>query len=139
MPAAKEPCIRIIAALIINDSGQVLLVRKRGTHMFMQPGGKPELVESDLAALDRELQEELGCHIEPATAELLGRFRAPAANERGHFVDATLYRVSLIGRIEVSAEIEELIWLDPFPPHPVELAPLTKMNVLPLATNIVSQ
>ena len=133
MPAAKEPCIRIIAAPIINDSGQVLLVRKRGTCVFMQPGGKPEAVESDLAALDRELQEELGCRMEPATAALLGRFRAPAANEKGYFVDATLYQVTLIGRIAVSAEIEEIIWLDPFPPHAVELAPLTRMNVLPLA------
>jgi len=32
--------IRIAAALLIEPNGQTLLVRKRGTQAFMQPGGK---------------------------------------------------------------------------------------------------
>ena len=35
----REP-IRIVAALIRDEAGRVLLVRKRGTETFMQPGGK---------------------------------------------------------------------------------------------------
>ncbi len=47
----------IIAAAIITDSqGRCLLVRKRGTEYFMQPGGKPEIGETPHAALIRELE-----------------------------------------------------------------------------------
>ena len=53
--------IRVVAALIRDDAGRVLLVRKRGTTAFMQPGGKRDLGEDDLAALAREIAEELGC------------------------------------------------------------------------------
>ena len=39
--------IRIVAALIRDDAGRVLLVRKRGTDAFMQPGGKRDPGEDD--------------------------------------------------------------------------------------------
>jgi hypothetical protein len=40
--ANSENPIRIAAALIRRDDGRVLLVRKRATDSFMQPGGKIE-------------------------------------------------------------------------------------------------
>lgn len=56
----------IIAAAIITDSqGRCLLVRKRGTEYFMQPGGKPEIGETPHAALIRELEEELNFSVSP--------------------------------------------------------------------------
>src|SRR4030095_347489 len=42
--------IRIVAALIRDEAGRVLLVRKRGTAAFMQPGGKRDPGEDDVAA-----------------------------------------------------------------------------------------
>jgi 8-oxo-dGTP pyrophosphatase MutT (NUDIX family) len=51
--------IRITAAVIRDRQGRVLLVRKRGTSAFMQPGGKIDTNESALAALAREVCEEL--------------------------------------------------------------------------------
>ena len=53
--------IKIVAALIRDDAGRVLLVRKRGTIAFMQPGGKRDPGEDDMTALAREIAEELGC------------------------------------------------------------------------------
>ena len=52
--AMTEKIISIVAALIRDADGRVLLVRKRGTSAFMQPGGKRDAGESDVAALARE-------------------------------------------------------------------------------------
>ena len=52
--------ITIAAALLIAPDGKTLLVRKRGTQAFMQPGGKIEPGEAAAMALARELKEELG-------------------------------------------------------------------------------
>ena len=47
--------IRVVAALIRDDLGRMLVVRKRGTEAFMQPGGKRDAGEDDLTALGREI------------------------------------------------------------------------------------
>jgi 8-oxo-dGTP diphosphatase len=61
----SENVISVVAALIRDEARCVLLVRKRGTKAFMQPGGKRDRGESDLAALSREIVEELGCCVDP--------------------------------------------------------------------------
>ncbi|WP_439615125.1 NUDIX hydrolase [Shinella sp.] len=58
--------IRIAAALVLRENGETLLVRKRGTGAFMQPGGKIEPGETPKAALARELREEIGLDIAPS-------------------------------------------------------------------------
>ena len=73
--------ISVVAALIRDADGRVLLVRKRGTAVFMQPGGKRDLGESDIAALARELVEELGCRV--AAFE----DRADTAQQASHSLD----------------------------------------------------
>ena len=55
--------IRIVAAVVADERGRLLLVRKRGTTAFMQPGGKLEPGESPVDALAREIREELGVGI----------------------------------------------------------------------------
>jgi 8-oxo-dGTP diphosphatase len=44
--------IEIVTAVIQDQAGRVLLVRKCGTLAFMQPGGKREEGEDDLAEVD---------------------------------------------------------------------------------------
>ena len=122
--------IRIVAAVAIDEAGRVLLVRKRGTTAFMQPGGKSEAGETPIAALARELLEEVGCTVEHPTSHL-GIFRAPAANEPDTIVEADLYRVNLIGVPRPLEEIDELRWIDPKQPGAITLAPLTRDHVLP--------
>jgi 8-oxo-dGTP diphosphatase len=129
-----DTVIRIVAALVQDDSRRVLLVRKKGTRAFMQPGGKLEHSESHLAALDRELVEELKCSVRPGSPVFLGMFTAPAANESDCFVEAALYRVELQGPISAASEIDEVVWLDPDYPGQIVLAPLTRDCVLPIAT-----
>lgn len=136
-PLAKwqpaQTVIRIVAALVQDEARRVLLVRKKGTRAFMQPGGKLRYSESHLAALERELGEELGCSIRSGSDVFLGMFTAPAANENGYLVEAALYRVELDGEIGACSEIEEVAWIDPAETDHIELAPLTRDKVLPLA------
>jgi 8-oxo-dGTP diphosphatase len=126
--------VSVVAALIRDDSGRVLLVRKRGTAAFMQPGGKRDAGEDDLTALGREIGEELGCRMVPGSARSLGQFDCVAANEPGCRLRASVYAVNVRGPVVPQAEIAEALWIDPTSPPPVALAPLTRDHVLPLAS-----
>lgn len=126
-----HPTIRIAAAIIRDANVNLLLVRKRGTSAFMQPGGKIEIDELPVNALARELREELDIGIADDTAVHIGRFRAPATNEPGSMVEAELFEVTMSGEPVPAAEIEEMIWLHPNRIGAVELAPLTRDAVIP--------
>jgi len=125
--------IEVVAAVVRDPVGRMLLVRKRGTAAFMQPGGKREPDEGDVAALMREIDEELGCRVVPESVRPMGQFEAPAANEPGYKVRAAVYVVEIDGAVVPAAEIDEIRWLDPREPTDLHLAPLTRDYVLPLA------
>jgi 8-oxo-dGTP diphosphatase len=129
----SERTISVVAALIRDGAGRVLLVRKRGTAAFMQPGGKRDAGETDVAALVREIDEELGCRVVAASARPLGVFDCAAANEPGFRVQAAVYAVDVEGAINPKAEIDEAIWVDPVALPYLHFAPLTRDHVLPLA------
>jgi 8-oxo-dGTP pyrophosphatase MutT (NUDIX family) len=133
MPGAEPPVIRIAAALIEDDRGRLLLVRKAGTTAFMQAGGKIEPGETPFAALRRELGEELGLDIAPAAAVYLGRFVAIAANEPGHLVEAELFHLRVNQTGAHAGEIAEAVWVDPGEAERLDLAPLTRSHVLAIA------
>ncbi|MBT9267622.1 NUDIX domain-containing protein [Pseudomonas sp. MG-9] len=132
---ASPHLIRIAAALLLDPEGQTLLVRKRGTTAFMQPGGKIEAHELPVHALARELEEELGLVIDPAQASFLGQFSAPAANEPGCVVQADIFQVTIDTDVAPAAEIEEVIWIDPATDAGLVLAPLTRDLILPFYRN----
>jgi len=129
----NERIIRVVAALIRDDTGRVLLVRKRGTAAFMQPGGKRDDGESDIAALSREIVEELGCRVTENSARALGVFDCAAANEPGFQVRAAVYAVDIEGAVRPQAEIDQVVWVDPRTLPDLPLAPLTRDHILPLA------
>lgn len=131
-----RPDIQIVAALITDPVGRVLLVRKHGTECFMQPGGKIEPGEAPLATLAREVLEEIGCTLAPGSECYLGTFVADAANETGHKIAAQLYAVEITGVPRPMAEIDELIWLSSGDQDHFKLAPFTRDTVLPLASEI---
>jgi len=128
----------IIAAAVVTDAkGRCLLVRKRGTLYFIQPGGKPETSELPQTALIRELKEEINFAVLPEELTFIGRFSDAAANEAGYSVSADIFHIRTDKiSFEASAEIEEVIWFDPQHPHPIKLAPLTENHLLPLLKNL---
>lgn len=123
--------ILIAAAVLVGPDGRVLLVRKRGTSIFMQPGGKIEPGEAPLAALQREVHEELGLTIDPAAARYLGLFSAPAAHEAGAIVVAEAYWLEIESVPAPQAEIEEARWVDPTDLADLVLATLSRHHILP--------
>lgn len=136
MTATSAAIIRIAAALIDDDHGRLLLVRKAGTASFMQAGGKIEPGENPWAALRRELIEEIGLDAGADARGYLGRFSAPAANEPGCLVEAELFHLRLRCQPAIAAEIAEAVWVRPEEARRLVLAPLTRDCVLPLVAGI---
>ena len=123
--------IRTVAAVIRDPAGRVLLVRKRGSTTFIQPGGKTEPGESALQTLARELEEELGVVLRLESAHRLGEFEADAVNEPGRRVRGEAWAVGIDGQPRPQAEIEELAWVVPAAPYPVQGAPRPAGHGLP--------
>ena len=123
--------IHIAAALIVRSDGHTLLVRKAGTTAFMQPGGKIEPGETPIAALIRELTEEIGLTIDASASVPLGRYSAIAANEPDATVIAETFIVRTDAPVSPAREIAEIIWINPAAPGALELAPLTADHILP--------
>lgn len=109
--------ITVSAVIFQRSDARVLTVRKRGTEMFMLPGGKPESGESAADCARREALEELGTDLEPSDIEPFGEFDAPAANEAGFTVHADVFRASASVAAAIdpvaSAEIVEVRWVLP--------------------------
>jgi 8-oxo-dGTP diphosphatase len=128
------PDIHVSAAVIVDEAGRVLVVRKQGTTMFMQPGGKPEAGESAAQTLIRELDEELGLVLDESALRPLGTFVSAAANEPGHRVVAEAFATSIDpDAVTVQAELAELRWITPADVATLPLAPLSLEHLLPIA------
>lgn len=128
------PDIHVSAAIIHDEDGRVLVVRKHGTTKFMQPGGKPEAGENAAQTLARELDEELGLKVDEAQLRPLGRFISAAANEPGHRVIADAFALTIgADTVTVQAELAELRWITPADLDTLPLAPLSLEHLLPLA------
>lgn len=136
--SAIRNIIRVSAVVIYNENGQVLNVRKRGTQMFMLPGGKPEPGEKPAETAIREAREELGIELDATDLQSLGEFEAAAANEGGFTVQAAVFAAMQpvpAHTIQPLAEIDAILWVDPQNLNDADaarLAPLTLEAVFPI-------
>ena len=105
--------ITVSAICFEREDGTVLTVRKRGTHAWMLPGGKPEPGETAAECAVREVLEELGVEIGIAALEPMGEFVTAAANEAGFALHASVFRTREPIAPETRAEIEAMRWVDP--------------------------
>lgn len=135
MPQNKT--IVIAAAIITNENNEMLLVRKQNSLFFMQAGGKLEKNETPQMALLRELQEELQLTILSDQLNYLGKYCAPAANEKNYQIEAYLFSLKITGKILLpNAELAEVGWYSVEQAEKLSLAPLTKNTILPIVAKM---
>lgn len=127
--ASKNKIYKI--GLAIFNNGCLLLARKRGTQIYILPGGKPEGQENEFQTLEREIKEELNCRIDKEHLSLLGTFSDRLADEPESEVEVRLYVGQLHGRPRANAEIEELRWFDPSKEKTIKLAPSLSNQIIP--------
>lgn len=120
--------ITVAAAIILNEQNQLLLVRKKNTHVFMQVGGKLEVDEAPEITIQREILEEIGCYSE--LKQFVGQFETAAANEPNHVLISYVYVIELKQTPQIAAEIAEMKWID-LDDQSTLLAPLTRDVVIP--------
>jgi 8-oxo-dGTP diphosphatase len=117
--------------LAVTDRGQLLVVRKKGTTSYILPGGKPENGEDDLQTLAREIEEELGCRLDPRTIAFLGCFSDSAADMHDTKVTVRLYAAELVGNPSPRSEIESVKWHCPSVDSDGSLAPSLQNQIVP--------
>lgn len=117
--------------LAVIDGERLLLVRKRNSEFYILPGGKPEQGESDVEALSREIDEELGCAIASDRLCFLGTFSDEVAGVPDARVTIRLYAGALIGNPSPRSEIETLVWWTRTDYQEQALAPSLRNAILP--------
>ena len=127
MPAPMPATVmHVMAGVLLDDTGRVLLSqRPPGKHLagFWEfPGGKLEAGETPLAALARELLEELGIHVRSAEALIRLPWRY---GDRELLLDA--WRVSSWRGEPRSLEAQPLQWMLPARVDPMILAPADRV------------
>jgi nucleoside triphosphatase len=118
-----------VGALIVNDKGEILLVRsyKWGNKRTV-PGGHIELGERSEVAVKREVKEEVGLDVEPVKLLLVQEAIFPAdyvKHEHYIFMDYLCRSKSSAVKVD-REEIQEYLWVNPDRALELELESFTR-------------
>jgi 8-oxo-dGTP diphosphatase len=106
-----KPRLRVVAAALFDAQGRVLIAeRPAGKHVagyWEFPGGKVAPGESDTAALERELREELG-----VDTQVLDEIAQLHHEYPDRFIDLYLRHVRLLAGEPRGLEGQALKWVD---------------------------
>lgn len=124
------------AAGLIIENREVVLTRSKGKDVFVPPGGKLEGSESQVQALIRELEEELGIVVTEADLEFIGNYYAEAAGGSGKSLKMGAWRVKrYVGVISPQSEIEEIVRVSSDLPEGMEVGSIFEHNIVPYLKN----
>ncbi|MEU9869797.1 NUDIX domain-containing protein [Actinomadura sp. NPDC048021] len=116
-PSANSlvPAVNIV---VENDRGEILMIRRTDNDNWALPGGAIDLGESVTQAAIRETKEETGIDVE--ITGLLGIYSDPkhvihytSNDEVRQEFSIVLKAVPVGGKLLLSAESAEVLWIDP--------------------------
>lgn len=116
--------------LVLIKDKKFLINRKKGTTLFLMPGGKPKPGESVEACLIREIKKEHGCTLRKEYLRFFGEFEDIAANELHTIISMKVYLGQIKGKLKIDSEIEEMKWFGK-DDNPSILSPIIKNKILP--------
>jgi 8-oxo-dGTP diphosphatase len=105
--------VEVVAAIVVDSEQRILMAQRAdwqhqgGKWEF--PGGKIETHETHLQALDRELQEEVGLHLDLQACEL---FKAVHHDYADKQVSLYFYLVKGFSGIAKGLEGQPVVWVD---------------------------
>ncbi|MBX4190961.1 NUDIX hydrolase [Candidatus Saccharibacteria bacterium] len=114
--------LRVAAkAIIVNESGKVLLLREADTYdegtnlgKYQIPGGRLNLGESYKEGLCREAKEETGLEIEPLYPIYVGEWHPIIKGEQYQIIAIFTVCKAAATDIKLSEEHDDYKWVDPF-------------------------
>lgn len=117
---------KAICVATVEDD-KILLVKKRDT--WILPGGKPNINESDIDCLIREISEELP-NIILSDIIFFDQFIGSTPFNKEDKLTAYVYLAGSSGAINTAAEISEAVWTND--PERFNLSDITKQIVYDL-------
>ena len=127
-PAARTRKL-VVAALCTDAHGRILLTQRRADQpmplLWEFPGGKVEPGEAPVAALAREIHEELGC------AARVGRIEEVVFHAYAEFDLYMLVYACTLDGVPRAVEVADLAWVPP--------PELTRYPVLPADVALVER
>ena len=126
--------IYLVNALVTDETGRMLAVRKKKSKFFQMVGGKREQDEERLVTLRREFLEEINVDILQHDVSFLGQHTSIAVNEANTEVHANVFHVKLksLETLNIASEIEEMAWITQENYHDYQLAHLLEEFSLPI-------
>jgi nucleoside triphosphatase len=118
-----------VGALIVNDKGDILLVRSyKWGNKYTVPGGHIELGERSEVAVKREVKEEVGLDVEPVKLLLVQEAILPADYvKHEHYIFMDYFCRSKSSAVKVDGEeIQEYLWIGPDRALELELESFTR-------------
>ncbi|HVV82117.1 MAG TPA: (deoxy)nucleoside triphosphate pyrophosphohydrolase [Kofleriaceae bacterium] len=111
--SSPRPRKLVVAGLVVDERGRVLVTRRRADQpmggFWELPGGKLEPGEAPIAALVRELREELGAAVEVGAIWDVLHHAYPAFD-----LLMLVYRCRLVaGEVARAVEVADLDWCEP--------------------------
>ena len=117
--------LRVVAAAVLSERGLLLVSKHASPAVHYLPGGKPEVGESPLECLAREVREELNCRL--VSPRFFAEVQARAALEDVD-MHMTVFLAGLRGTPAAASEIASVVW---WPATRVTLAPAVRLRVIP--------
>jgi|TARA_R110001583_G_scaffold184213_3_gene343371 8-oxo-dGTP pyrophosphatase MutT (NUDIX family) len=106
------PALIETANWVLRDGDRILSVRSHGRDRFYMPGGKIDPGETAIAALIREIKEELGVALIPETICKIGVFSGPAHDQADEtMVCMACFSAAYRGTLAPAREIAEMRWI----------------------------